>query len=596
MTLQSRLVASITGLAVVVTLLPGSWMVWKATGALKSQAQQGQLALARNLAAQVDQSFSQAIQAMEVLAKRRDVVKMERASLLQALSLVSSTSQLFDALVAVLPDGSIQAWNIGRPDQQILPAAGSILDDYRQARTARETVLSEVYKTPSGLAVSLNVPVFRKRRMVGMLLGVLLLSDLGIGNLDEVRVGQSGYAYMVNERGQAVVHPQASKLLEEAPSAPSLTPLLAQDEGLMEYKGPGGQGVLAAYAKVESVSWGVVVRQRAEECYAPADRMFRVLLFSLAVVVLGSAFLALMLGRRLVRPLLALAEEVRRFESGSLDPRPLKVLEAEDEVGGVARALSRMARALKAQQQARERAHVQVLAAEKKLAESERLALIGQLAAGLAHELNNPLAVILGSAREAAVSPGPQAAPWLQRVEREAQRCQRLVKDLLYFSKPLVLERSRADLVDLARQAFQRALQGRGAGYELAAPDRAAWAEVDADRLGQVFVNLFSNAMDSMPQGGRLEFSLKPQASSLRLSLRDQGPGLPPGDLEKIFRPFFTTKPGGTGLGLAICRSILRAHGGSIRAERPRGKGSLFVVELPSDRRKAKKPSRTQGA
>jgi signal transduction histidine kinase len=554
-------------------------MVWRSYDALRTQAQQGQLALAKNMASQVDQRMSQVVQALEALARRPGVVSMERTALLRELSLVTSTTDLFENLVVVLPSGRVQSWDVG--SFQSLPAADVTARIYRQAGQGGETILSQVYQEPGGeLAVTLNAPILKGARMVGMLTGVVLLNTLWVGNMQEVRIGQSGYAYLVNEKGQAIVHPE-SRLPPDLNSIPAVARLLGTEEGVAEYVGPSGLGVLAAYASVPSVGWGVVARQPSSETYAPARRMLRFLAEALALVVAASALLAVLLARRLVRPLLQLAGQVREFESGSLDPAPLEQIRSRDEVGMVAQALVRMARALKAQQQQRERAHHQVLAAEKKLAESERLAVIGQLSAGLAHELNNPLAVILGSSQEAETGASEGSKPWLQRIRREALRCQRLVKDLLDFARPIRLHRRRTDLVELARHSFGRALQGRDGSYTLSAPDRPVWSRVDADRFSQIFLNLFINAMDSMPQGGKMDLTAGTAQGGLRLEVRDFGAGLPKGDPDALFRPFFTTKAAGTGLGLAICRSIAKAHGGTIIAERPRGKGARFVIEIP---------------
>lgn len=580
MKLQTKLVGSITGLAVLITLIPGSWMVWKTYGALRTQAQQGQLALARNLAAQVDQGMSQVVQTLDVLALRPDMVRMERKALLQALSLVTSTTQLFEALVVVEPNGRIQGLKPGETEK--LPPVRATREVYAQAQAAREPVLSEVYETKDGdLAASLNVPIFRRGKMVGMLMGVMLLSNLGVEDLEEIRIGQSGFAYLVNEKGQAIVHPAPAKLLADGQATTAISRLLAQEDGVAEFSNAEGKGLLAAYARVESVSWGMVVLQPSAECYAPAERLLRFLLASLAAVVAGSAILGLFLARHLFRPLLALTGEVRRFESGTLDPGPLEKLGGKDEIGTVALALARMARALKAQQLERERAHARVLATEKKLAESERLAVLGQLSAGLAHELNNPLAVILGSAREAQAAPGTAAVPWLDRVEREARRCQRLVKDLLDFARPIRLRKRRTLLAPLYQQAFNQALLGRESRYKLALSGGPGAAHVDADRFKQVFINLFSNSLDAMPLGGELAVKTREIPRGLLISVRDHGQGLPKGDPQTLFRPFFTTKAAGTGLGLAICRSIVKAHGGEILAQRPRGKGAAFLIQLP---------------
>jgi two-component system sensor histidine kinase HydH len=299
---------------------------------------------------------------------------------------------------------------------------------------------------------------------------------------------------------------------------------------------------------------------------------------------LASVTLGILLAGAITARLERLAQAVRLDDDSSLDPRSFELFTGEDEVGHLASALAHLARRLKAQQLAREEAHGRALAAEKRLAEAERLAALGQLAAGLAHELNNPLAVIQGSAREAAAAKTPKAAaPWLERIEREAVRTQRLVRDLLDYARPMKLIRSKQNLAELAGRAWQQSLQGRQFLFQAEGLGALPAARVDPDHIFQVFINLFTNAFDAMPEGGLVVVGVRREPNKIILTLRDHGAGFPKAKATALFRPFYTTKPQGTGLGLAIVQRILKAHGGSIRAENaPQGKGALFTLDIPS--------------
>ncbi len=595
LSLKTKLVAVMVGLTLLSTGLTGSALLWRAYRALRVQAQQGQLALARSLAAQVDDSMSQALQSVEVLALRPDVVSLSPSGLKRELSLVASTTELLDGLAVVLPDGSFKALNLSNLTARNLPTPAAIREFQLQLKDqSDEGVLVELYRGRSGdMGVAFNTPILRKGRPVAMLTGLMLFANHEIGNLEDIHIGQTGYAYLVDDKGRLIARPERTRPPNDLSREPVASRFLNEQEGVAEYKDDAGRGILAAYAKIESVSWGVVVRQSAAECYGPAFRMVWTLSIFLALFIAVSSGLALWLAGRVVKPLLTLSEEVRRFESGRLDPSGLEALPPGDEVGQVALALSRMARALKAQQAEREQAHQRALDAEKRLSESERLAALGQLAAGLAHELNNPLAVIVGSARESLMRKGASVRPWVERIQREGERCLRLVKDLLDFARPMTLRRRRLDLLELVASSFEQALQGRAAAYTLKAPRGRLACQGDADRLKQVFLNLFINAMDAMPQGGALEVGLEKEPGLARLRLRDGGPGLSRADLDALFRPFFTTKPKGTGLGLSICRSIVQAHGGRVWADPPDGGGAVFVVELPLP---ARPPRAAKGA
>jgi signal transduction histidine kinase len=224
---------------------------------------------------------------------------------------------------------------------------------------------------------------------------------------------------------------------------------------------------------------------------------------------------------------------------------------------------------------------------EAKLAQSEKLSLVGQLAAGIAHEINNPLGSILGYAQAAVLrlkGEGPLAEP-LAAIEEEARRCRKLVQDLLAFSRqdgPLLEEISLDEVVAgvLGMVAAQARLNSISLTSELNLPEKV---RADRSEVEQIVVNLCSNALDAMPKGGRLMVRTRPERGRALVEVEDNGPGIPPELRERIFEPFFTTKARGrgTGLGLALAQQIAQRHGGDISVSSEPGKGSVFTVSLP---------------
>jgi signal transduction histidine kinase len=211
---------------------------------------------------------------------------------------------------------------------------------------------------------------------------------------------------------------------------------------------------------------------------------------------------------------------------------------------------------------------------------------VGQLAAGLAHELNNPLTVILGAAQEAGREGGSGRRAWLRQVVREVKRCKRLIDELLDFSRPIRLQAAPTPLAPLCREAWAHAALGRRSKARLSLPDKDLTVSVDASRLKQVLVNLFGNALDAMGSKGAVELRWQRQGARLRLQLQDNGPGIGKKDPEALFRPFYTAKVGGTGLGLPISRAILQAHGGGLWVEPHNGKGLRLMAELKTSKLK----------
>jgi two-component system NtrC family sensor kinase len=225
--------------------------------------------------------------------------------------------------------------------------------------------------------------------------------------------------------------------------------------------------------------------------------------------------------------------------------------------------------------------------AERALAERERLASLGVLAAGVAHEVNTPIAGLSSYAQMllADTSPGDPKYSILKKMERQTFRAAHLVNNLLEFARPRPAAKIRADLhhvLSNAAESVETTMGDRRLTLDLDGRGEPAWVVGDPRELEQVFVNLFTNARDVSAEDGEVECRLCPEGASVRVTISDRGPGLPEGGAEKLFEPFYSTKKsGGTGLGLAISRDIVRRHGGEIGL-RPRAGGGVEAwVTLP---------------
>ena len=229
---------------------------------------------------------------------------------------------------------------------------------------------------------------------------------------------------------------------------------------------------------------------------------------------------------------------------------------------------------------------------ESVILQSEKMAAVGQLAGGVAHEINNPLGVILGFAQGVVrkVSPGDPLEMPLKSIEREALRCKQLVQDLLTFSRIGKTEKEEADLNQVIDSALSLILaQAKTRNTELVKEFAPNLPQIQANKnqIQQVIVNLCNNAMDAMPGGGTLtlctkKFSLNGK-DALEIQVQDTGQGISKEIQAKIFEPFFTTKEigKGTGLGLSLVYEIIQKHEGRIKIDSETGKGSRFYVYLP---------------
>jgi signal transduction histidine kinase len=311
---------------------------------------------------------------------------------------------------------------------------------------------------------------------------------------------------------------------------------------------------------------------------------------TVAIALAVSLLVIFFTHRAITRPVNELIEGTKTLASGDLSKRI--DLKASGEFRELAESFNRMTDALRSHQE--------------RLIEAERLATVGRLAAGVAHEINNPIAVILGYARMVGsrLAEGASEKEALKAIEEEAKQCKDIVESLLSLSRPPTTgvgevinpKELVADVLSLAHvlQLTERV------SIQSSVIDEPIPLTLSRLRLRQVVLNLVTNALEAL-QGAeagevRIEGSVadvpaqahagpaQSQAAgarSLVLRFADNGPGIPKENVRRIFEPFFTTKRAGTGLGLAIAHSIVSGAGGRIEVDTSEGKGVIFVVRLP---------------
>src|SRR3989449_4863894 len=228
---------------------------------------------------------------------------------------------------------------------------------------------------------------------------------------------------------------------------------------------------------------------------------------------------------------------------------------------------------------------------EEQLIQAEKLAAMGQMLAGVAHELNNPLTAILGVTELLRERPGADESTrrQLELTHRQARRAARIVQNLLEFSRPASPQKKPLDLNNILERTLQlheHSLRRNNIEVDFRLPAELPGVVGDANQLIQVFLNLVTNAEQAIREvrdSGRIQVRLTSNANRVRVTVQDDGVGIRPEALPRIFDPFYTTKRpgGGTGLGLSICMSIIREHGGNIEAETLPAGGTAFTVTLP---------------
>jgi two-component system NtrC family sensor kinase len=228
---------------------------------------------------------------------------------------------------------------------------------------------------------------------------------------------------------------------------------------------------------------------------------------------------------------------------------------------------------------------------QDRLVQSEKMAGLGRLAAGVAHEINNPLSGIMLYANLVAeqIEKNLPCLDDLNVIIREAERCKRIVGQLLDFSLPSSQESIKVNLNSLLEETV--AIVGKQplfleVNIELSLEPQLSSILADPDRLGQVFTNILVNAAQAMQGRGRIKVITRSRAKGnlVEVVIEDTGPGIPEEILQRIFEPFFTTRveQGGTGLGLSVCYAIVRENRGTIRVSSDPGKGASFSIRFPA--------------
>lgn len=315
--------------------------------------------------------------------------------------------------------------------------------------------------------------------------------------------------------------------------------------------------------------------EKREKALREISNVKYVLYVLIGIIPLLSGILAYVIVRGLANPMETLLDSMRQLKSGDLDHR---VTGLKNEFGELAESINEMAASLKAQM--------------VKMQRAEQMVVVAELAAGLAHEIKNPLAgikVAMHVLSEEATLPEEDRTV-LRRVIEEVGRLEALMRNFLNFAKPPKPLLTSLNVNELLNSTLTFYLRGKSVeegsrdGIRIEKdlhPLPAATA--DATQLQHVLLNLILNAVDAMPEGGTLKIRTGPDGDPgrIRIEISDTGKGITEEDAERIFQPFYTTKPKGTGLGLAISRQMIERHGGSIHAANNPEGGATFRVLLP---------------
>ena len=470
----------------------------------------------------------------------------------------------------------------------------SVIDE-KQAAGAGESV-----KTP-GMSIAAAVPVFEKGELVGILYGGILLNR-STKLVDRVRdtvfqnetykgvhIGTATIFYNAVRIATNVLTLEGRRAIGTRVSREVGEHVLVRGKKWIDRAFVVNDWYIAAYEPIRDIGGDIVgmlyvgVREaKYADVRRKAISIFVIITLVGMVLATGLGYL---LAHRIMSPIGRLIRASRQVSEGSLSPDigPL----SKDELGLLQKTFKEMVAAI-----GRRRAESQ-----NKLLHSEKQAGIGRLAAGVAHEINNPLTGVLTYShmllrRNDIVD---EVRSDIEKIVEATERVRKIVKSLLDFSRQTKLDRRPTEVNELVRSTISlvgnQALL-KGISLKIRAGNDLPMPALDRGQVEGVLLNIIMNALDATGEGGSITICTERDSSSsdgrpagVAISVADTGCGIAPEDLGRLFDPFFTTKEvgRGTGLGLSVSLGIIERHGGNIKVQSEVGKGSTFVIWLPSD-------------
>jgi two-component system NtrC family sensor kinase len=407
-----------------------------------------------------------------------------------------------------------------------------------------------------------------------------------VDRIKSKKVGETGYIYCLARDGTLTIHPDAEGenilAAKDNDGRAFVAEMVAKKNGWIRYpwrqKGETRARMkIVRYRYFAPWDWIVAVGSYEDEFYQQANALkwhiaLHVLLLPL-IIGLVAAIMLFLAAKVLTEPLQRMMEVIRQVKGGRLD-RQMPVT-SRDELGELGLAFNRMIRMLRKNKEL-----------EAGLAQQGRMASLGVLSSGVAHEINNPLGVILGYAGylEKKIPEDDPNFNYIHEIKRESKRCKKIVQDLLSYARTPQPDLQPANINRLLRGIIDFAGNHTDIYHvqivQLLAEDLPP-ISVDADQLRQIAINLLLNAGAASAPGSPIVIATLLEEDFVRIDVRDQGEGIAEENLERIFEPFFTTKSRGTGLGLAITKQIIDMHSGEIFIDSTLNKGTTVTIRLP---------------
>ncbi len=428
--------------------------------------------------------------------------------------------------------------------------------------------LSSVYITEENVPhMRIGVPIQQYGQVSGVLIAEVSLRGFW-KIVDDIKIGQSGEAYVVSETGLLIAHPDKKRVMlqENLSNDIVVQKVLNNHAGSLEYEDQDQKHWLKSYAPISLTNWGFIIKQSDKDVYSFLYVMYVQAIALIILTVLAAIFLCVFLAPRLVEPIRILSDRMASVANGQLgSPVPVNRL---DEIGKLIASFNEMTKKL------------------KEARDSEHLTTIGKAATAITHELKNSLLMAdtyIQLLRER-YKDREFVEQYLAIVPTEMENWKNMLNEISDFAqkKPLQMQPIKINDFLMKFIVFTQAKMNLH-GIQLISdmPGQEFLVMAHEQKLRQVLVNLCLNALEAMPDGGELFITAGRNDKNVEIKIRDTGQGIPQDMLNKIFEPFYSSRPNKLGLGLSICQDIIGRQGGQLRAESIEGTGAAFFILLP---------------
>ena len=595
----SKLLAIVVPLVVLPCLLTGFLGYFASEEIVTRILTQTQISLAREIATQIDIDFKASRADLKLLShlpvlkdfyynrfygleSEAEISRKQAEIFFQDLARKSSLYYRISYLdkdklqVAGVKRGQIVPHQAIRNDLPFKPHQSGVVPD--------QLTVSEVVPAGPGepKVVYLAQPLFDVwERFSGVVL-IELDFDMLAQRVLTRRVGRNGYAFVVDATGRVLTHPEKRHVgrmpneLQE-PSVEKLIKGMVRDrQGMASYAYHGRK--IAAFTHVEDKGWIVAVTlpitEFKEHITVIKNQIFYIVLIAGSLALAAGIFFSW----HFLRPIKRLARATNVISEGRL---PAQIpYGSHDELGLLTRSFNQMVRNLRRIQ--------------AKLVKSEKLVSLGRMAAGVAHEIRNPLNtmnVTLGMLKRK-IADKPEVIELAETISEEISRVDHFLSEFLSYSRqppPKPIPTNVNEIIEDILSDCSIRPEGKGVVMESHLDHQVPLIPLDSFQIERAIKNVVINALEAMPEGGRLTITTKwypdketeKSEGTLELSISDSGVGMKPGDLQNVFDPFYTTKEFGTGLGLPITQSILESHGGRIDIRTQTGEGTTVIITIP---------------